>query len=123
MYCPFCTVDEERVVRRNEAAVALRDAYPLTEDHTLVVPRQHVRTVYELPPQDQARVWDLVREVRQDLVQDGVGAFNIGLNDGTAAGQTIEHAHIHIIPRRAGDSTDPRGGVRLILPAKARYWE
>ena len=121
--CPFCGIAQDRVLLGNEVAVALRDTFPLTSGHTLVVPRTHVRSLYELPPEAQADVWELVRAVRQRLFESGVEAFNIGVNDGAAAGQTIDHAHIHIIPRRAGDCPDPRGGIRLILPTKARYWE
>jgi diadenosine tetraphosphate (Ap4A) HIT family hydrolase len=103
--------------------MVLWDAFPVTEGHTLVVPRQHVASIYELSAEEQAALWAVVAEARgrlnDDLHPDG---FNIGLNDGEAAGQTILHSHIHIIPRRDGDVADPRGGVRWIIPEKARYW-
>ena len=76
-----------------------------------------------MPLEAQADVWKLVRAVRQQLFELEVEAFNIGVNDGAAAGQTIDHAHVHVIPRRAGDCPDPRGGIRLIIPDKARYWD
>ncbi len=121
--CPFCEPDADRVWLENDIGIVLWDAFPITEGHTLVVPRQHVASIYELPPDTQAALWTLVAEARnrlnQDLAPDG---FNIGLNDGLAAGQTILHAHIHVIPRRDGDVADPRGGVRWIIPEKARYW-
>ena len=95
----------------------------MTQGHTLVVPRRHVASIYELPADDQVALWALVGETRQRLQEDlQPDGFNIGLNDGEAAGQTILHAHIHVIPRRNGDVGDPRGGVRWIIPEKARYW-
>jgi diadenosine tetraphosphate (Ap4A) HIT family hydrolase len=121
--CPFCELDEDRVWLENDTAIVLWDAFPLTEGHTLVVPRQHVASLYELPADAQAALWALVGEARNRLNDElQLDGFNIGLNDGEAAGQTILHVHIHIIPRRDGDVADPRGGVRWIIPEKARYW-
>ena len=121
--CPFCEPDADRVWLQNQFGIVLWDAFPVTEGHTLVVPRQHVASIYELSAEEQAALWAMVADARHrlndDLHPDG---FNIGLNDGEAAGQTILHAHIHIIPRHAGDVADPRGGVRWIIPEKARYW-
>src|SRR5436305_599130 len=99
--CPFCAVGQRKWLE-NDAAIAFPDAYPLAEGHTLVVPRMHVSSLYELNTEQQSSVWDLVAEVRQRLL---VGlkpdAFNIGVNDGVAAGQTVDHAHVHVIPRIA----------------------
>ena len=121
--CPFCQVDPNRVVLSNDVAYSILDAFPVSPGHTLVIPRSHVSSVYDLSPAEQGALWDLTRVAREALRSiPGVDGFNIGLNDGPAAGQTIEHAHIHVIPRRFGDSPDPRGGIRLILPEKARYW-
>jgi diadenosine tetraphosphate (Ap4A) HIT family hydrolase len=121
--CPFCEPDAERVWLENDIGIVLWDAFPVAQGHTLVVPKKHVASIYDLSADDQAVLWALVGEVRQrlqnDLHPDG---FNIGLNDGEAAGQTVMHAHIHVIPRRQGDVADPRGGVRWIFPDKARYW-
>lgn len=104
-------------------AVAFPDAYPVAEGHTLVVPRKQVASIYELNETEQSAVWDLVAEVRQRLLTGlKPDAFNIGVNDGLAAGQTVEHAHVHIIPRRKGDVPDPRGGIRWIIDDKANYW-
>jgi diadenosine tetraphosphate (Ap4A) HIT family hydrolase len=89
----------------------------------LVVPRKHVASLFELSIFDQAALWTLVAETRLKLQErhrpDG---FNIGVNDGQAAGQTVMHAHIHIIPRYSADIADPRGGIRWVIPEKARYW-
>lgn len=122
--CPFCELDESRLVIGSASAFAIRDRFPLTDGHTLVIPRLHVKSLYDLSVEDQLAVWDLVLRVRQKCKEElGVRAFNIGINDGSEAGQTIEHAHIHVIPRRLGDVEDPRGGIRNIIPRKARYWE
>jgi diadenosine tetraphosphate (Ap4A) HIT family hydrolase len=76
-----------------------------------------------LPEEERAAVWSLVARVRGKLVSElQPDGFNVGVNDGAAAGQTVPHAHVHVIPRRAGDVADPRGGVRWVVPAKARYW-
>jgi len=121
--CPFCESDIEGVWLQKAIGLVLWSAFPVTEGHTLVVPRVHVARIYELPPEEQAALWTLVGEARQQL-QDRLhpDGFHIGVNDGTAAGQTVPHAHIHIIPRRDGDVADPRGGVRWVIPDKARYW-
>jgi diadenosine tetraphosphate (Ap4A) HIT family hydrolase len=120
--CPFCRRDLSREVAASSHAVALRDAFPLSEGHTLVVPRRHVGSLFDLPSSAQADVWRLVGEVR-DALAASADAFNIGVNDGEAAGQTVPHAHVHIIPRHSGDVADPRGGIRWVLPERAVYWD
>jgi diadenosine tetraphosphate (Ap4A) HIT family hydrolase len=103
--------------------VAFLDGFPVTQGHTLVVPKRHVASLFEMPEREQEGVWALVAQVRSlllvELRPDG---FTVGLNDGVAAGQTVMHAHVHIIPRRHGDVADPRGGVRWVIPDKAAYW-
>jgi len=122
--CPFCSFDKALLVLESDSAIALRDGFPVTDGHTLVMPRRHVQSIFQLSAPDQAALWLHVADVRELLLQDGsVAAINLGVNDGWAAGQTIEHAHIHLIPRRRGDVADPRGGIRNIIPTKARYWE
>ncbi len=122
--CPFCSVELSRIRIENEHAIAFSDAYPVADGHTLVIPRKHVRSIYELDSFKQSAIWDLVAIVRDRLLlglkPDG---FNIGVNDGLAAGQTVEHAHVHIIPRKSGDVPDPRGGMRWILAQHAKYWD
>jgi diadenosine tetraphosphate (Ap4A) HIT family hydrolase len=88
-----------------------------------VIPRRHIESIFALAPSERAEVWKFFGQVRQSLSKElSVSAFNIGVNDGFAAGQTIEHAHIHVIPRRTGDVADPRGGIRHVIAEKARYW-
>lgn len=107
----------------NDFAAAFPDGFPIAEGHTLVVPKRHVASLFDLSDEEQEAVWMLVAQVRGGLISElKPDGFNVGLNDGPAAGQTVMHAHVHVIPRRRGDVADPRGGVRWILPTKAQYW-
>lgn len=121
--CPFCDPEASRIQMANEVAVAVFDGFPVAEGHTLVVPKRHVASLFDLSDVEQTALWRLVAQVRAGLLAglkpDG---FNVGVNDGAAAGQTVMHAHVHVIPRRAGDVPDPRGGVRWVVPGKAAYW-
>ena len=120
MPCPFCSFDPSHKWIENEHAIAFADAFAVADGHTLVIPRQHVASIYALPADQQSAVWNLIAQVRNRLLAElKPDGFNIGVNDGLAAGQTIEHAHVHIIPRRKGDVTDPRGGIRWIIEEKA----
>jgi diadenosine tetraphosphate (Ap4A) HIT family hydrolase len=122
--CPFCErITTGAVEHRSISAAALSDRFPLSPGHTLVVPERHEAAIFALSAEEQADLWRLVAQVRRDLQHrlspDG---FNIGINDGKAAGQTVDHAHVHVIPRFIDDVPDPRGGVRWVLPDKAAYW-
>ena len=121
--CPFCRPEPDRVRLGDPFALAFPDRFPVTPGHTLVVPRRHVASLFDLTGEELAAVWALVARVRAvlaaELAPDG---FTVGLNDGPAAGQTVMHAHVHVIPRRHGDVADPRGGVRWVVPDKAAYW-
>jgi diadenosine tetraphosphate (Ap4A) HIT family hydrolase len=123
--CPFCTriADRDDLYGATEFAVAFPDGFPVSEGHTLVVPKRHVSRPEQLERAEWAGLFDLVREVTNELASlPGVEGVNIGVNSGEAAGQTIGHAHVHVIPRRPGDVEDPRGGVRWVLPEHADYW-
>ena len=121
--CPFCNLPPERIRLRAGAGYAVPDRYPLGKGHTLVIPRRHVASIYDLPDEEIAALWRLAGEVRSMLEgEHAPDGFNIGLNDGAAAGQTIGHAHIHVVPRFAGDVADPRGGIRWVIPERAPYW-
>ncbi|WP_215907444.1 HIT family protein [Geomonas anaerohicana] len=122
--CPFCRIDPAQVLLENDLAFAFHDGFPVTLGHTLVVPKRHVASFFETTAEEQAALFDLVGRMRELLLQQHApDAFNIGVNDGVAAGQTVPHLHIHLIPRYAGDTEDPRGGVRWIMPVKAPYWK
>lgn len=122
--CPFC----ERVLpdpsahrRSTEHSVAFLDAFPSAPGHTLIIPRRHVALLSDLTLDEHGDLFGLLREVVLEM--RGVGARSIGVNDGALAGQTVPHVHLHVIPRRAGDVGDPRGGIRWVLPGTAAYWE
>jgi diadenosine tetraphosphate (Ap4A) HIT family hydrolase len=122
--CPFCSFCPENIWCEVPQVVAVWDSFPVTEGHLLIVPTTHVQSLFELDTLSQIQLWSFVSQCRDELVQRlGVTSFNIGINDGKAAGQTIDHAHIHIIPRRDGDHIDPRGGIRWVVPERAAYWE
>jgi len=122
--CPFCHLAPERIIFSNEHAVAFEDAYPVSPGHALAIPRRHVGSWFDLAPEERLAILDLIDRLRARLVETRVpAAFNIGMNDGQAAGQTVPHVHMHLIPRYEGDRPDPRGGVRWIFPDKAVYWE
>ena len=122
--CPFCDVARESVVAESRHALAIRDRYPVSRGHTLVVPRAHAESLFAQSAEIQADVWRLVAKVRDKLQSEfKPDGFNVGLNDGQAAGQTVTHAHVHLIPRFDGDVTDPRGGIRWVVPERAAYWD
>jgi diadenosine tetraphosphate (Ap4A) HIT family hydrolase len=117
-------LDPTRIVLANDHAVATYDGYPVTPGHSLIIPKRHIASFFEATREEQAAMFDLLAEMRQLLLKEHKpDGFNIGINDGQAAGQTVMHLHIHLIPRYAGDTEDPRGGVRWIMPEKAPYWK
>ena len=121
--CPFCNLPLARLVQANDLALVIRDAFPVSSGHTLVLPRRHVGSFFKLEPPERDAVFELLDLARRDLDQTlHPGGYNIGINDGLAAGQTVAHLHVHLIPRYKGDQADPRGGVRLIFPERADYW-
>jgi len=122
--CPFCNLPKERVWLDSKHSLAILDGFPVTDGHTLVIPRRHVLSIFDLPQEHLNDLAAVVSKVRKILkARYRADAFNVGVNDGAAAGQTVAHAHIHVIPRRAGDVPDPRGGIRWVMPGKARYWQ
>lgn len=121
--CPFCSQPKESCVAQTSTVRAFRDSFPVSKGHTLVVPVRHVASIFDLTADELAELWRVVAQVRQQLADEfHPDGFNIGVNDGTAAGQTVPHAHVHVIPRYTGDVSDPRGGVRWVFPTKADYW-
>jgi len=122
--CSFCDLDTVRVLAANSHALAIYDGFPISPGHTLIIPKRHVASFFELTSKEQVAMLELLAEMRQILLTEcNPDGFNIGINDGAAAGQTVMHLHIHLIPRYAGDQPDPRGGVRWIFPDKAAYWD
>ncbi|CEO90059.1 HIT family protein [Syntrophaceticus schinkii] len=123
-HCVFCQIRPEQVIAENELAVALFDNYPVNRGHVLVVPKRHVETYFEATLEEMDAITRLIIEVKDKLDQqfqpDG---YNIGVNVGGAAGQTIFHLHVHVIPRYSGDVPDPRGGIRRIKKSLVPYLE
>ena len=121
--CLFCNLSKTRIVGRNEHAFAIRDAYPVTKYHTLIIPWRHEETYFGLNTAEVCAVHELLvaQEAMIGKLDSSVTGFNIGMNCGKAAGQTVFHCHVHLIPRRAGDMVNPKGGIRHIIPGKGDY--
>lgn len=121
--CIFCDMPPDRLVAENELAVAIRDGFPVTPLHTLILPKRHVADYFGLTQPEVNAIHQLLHEQRAAISREdqAVSAFNIGMNCGEVAGQTIFHCHVHLIPRRLGDVKAPRGGVRHVIPEKGAY--
>ena len=123
MTCPFCSLPESRILYGNDMGWVVRDAYPISPGHTLVIPKRHAGSFFDLTEDERASLFSLVTIAKAQVdAEHRPSAYNIGINDGAAAGQTVPHLHVHLIPRYAGDRYDPRGGVRWMIPEKADYW-
>ena len=121
--CPFCALPPERIIDSNELALVIRDGYPVSKGHTLIIPKRHVGSWFDTSADEGTALFTLLDQAKKILDHEfKPDSFNIGINDGAAAGQTVPHLHIHLIPRYKGDQEDPRGGVRWIIPGKAKYW-
>lgn len=122
--CPFCATETAQAVLENELAFAIYDQFPVTPGHALIIPKRHVSSFFETTTEEKIALLDLSTKLRAKLLEErSPDGFNLGINDGPAAGQTVMHLHLHLIPRYAGDTEDPRGGVRWIMPVKAPYWK
>jgi len=121
--CNFCDIDRSRNIAENELMVAIKDAYPVTAGHTLLIPKRHVASPNVLYQPEVNAMWALAADVRAELsaADETIAGFNFGSNDGASAGQTVMHAHFHIIPRQEGDVEKPRGGVRGAIPERQGY--
>lgn len=121
--CLFCNVPTSRIAVENDQAYAIFDGFPVTPLHGLIIPKRHVDDFFGLSDEELLDCRALIEELRQKILSEdpSVNAFNIGINAGASAGQTIFHCHIHLIPRRTGDVENPRGGVRHLIPGKGFY--
>ena len=123
--CLLCELpaDKFEVADENELCLVLTDSYPVTEGHCLIVPRRHAATYFDMNADEVLAATQLLHRARERIQQQDakVTGFNIGMNSGKSAGQSVFHAHIHLIPRRDGDQENPQGGVRKIFPDKAHY--
>lgn len=122
----FGQIERERILAEDELFIVARDKYPVSPGHTLIIVRRVVARFDQLTHQEKLRLlhWmDWGMQHLQGCLEPKPDGFNVGLNDGPTAGQTVPQLHMHLIPRYAGDVPDPRGGVRFVIPSKARYWE
>ncbi|NJD34290.1 MAG: HIT family protein [Betaproteobacteria bacterium] len=121
--CPFCNLPAARILGGDDLALIASDGFPVAPGHALIIPRRHIGSFFETTAAERASLLQLLARAKAIIdAEFGPDAYNIGINNGPAAGQTVAHLHIHLIPRYAGDSAAPRGGVRWVLPEKAKYW-
>lgn len=126
--CPFCELAAEpshaRVVAQNELAFLISDGFPVSDGHSLIIPKRHIGSFFDATDDERQALLELVDQAKLIIDKEfNPDAYNVGINDGAAAGQTVPHLHIHLIPRYAEVGVDPRGGVRWVVPAKANYWD
>ena len=121
--CIFCNIRKEELQFENQLSYSSIDSYPVSEFHSLIVPKRHVETYFELTYDEIQACNELILKTKEKILKQdtSVKGFNIGTNAGKVAGQSIRHCHIHLIPRREGDVEDPQGGVRSVIPKKQHY--
>ena len=121
--CIFCSLPDYRVVAENDLTITVRDGYPVSDGHSLIIPKRHIASYFEASDEELMAINQALKlqklEIDSEFEPSG---YNIGVNSGQVAGQTVMHLHVHLIPRYAGDIDDPRGGVRWVLPEHANYW-
>jgi diadenosine tetraphosphate (Ap4A) HIT family hydrolase len=122
--CFFCQLDERQIIFQDDLVMTIRDDFPVSQGHTLIIPKRHIVSFFEATEAEQMALLRALQAAQKDLNQQyAPDGYNIGINDGVAAGQTVMHLHIHLIPRYQGDCPNPRGGIRWIFPEKAVYWK
>lgn len=121
--CPFCSKDELSILFEDRLAFVIEDRHPVARGHVLVIPKRHTAEYFDLGAAESGACQRLLAEARKLIMEKHpeVAGFNVGMNSGSVAGQTVMHCHLHLIPRREGDSPNPRGGVRGVIPGKADY--
>ena len=121
--CIFCSKEKLNIIYEDDIFFVIRDSFPVTKDHTLIILKNHDKTYFDLRDKDILQLNNILKFQKESLMQNNntITGFNIGINQGKSAGQTVMHLHIHLIPRRKGDIEDPRGGVRGVIPSKQKY--
>jgi diadenosine tetraphosphate (Ap4A) HIT family hydrolase len=121
--CVFCTLPAERIVGENEHVMWILDAHPVSPGHSLIIPKRHVESFFDATAAEREAMMALLDQARAYVMRDHApSGYNIGINEGIAAGQAVPHLHVHLIPRYPGDTQQPRGGIRWVVPEKAAYW-
>ncbi|HSW78042.1 MAG TPA: HIT domain-containing protein [Candidatus Chromulinivoraceae bacterium] len=122
LFCDRTNTERHEIIAENELTYARWDNFPVSNGHAEVIPKRHVASFFDLTKDEVLAIHDLSKTVRDKIVElYQPDAFNLGINDGEAAGRTIHHMHLHLIPRYVGDVENPRGGVRHIIPGKGNY--
>jgi ATP adenylyltransferase len=123
MSCPFCDMPSERVTRTNKHFYLVEDGFPVTKHHTLVISHDHELVLDTMDEEQTLELVSIIKDIKKQILKldSTVAGFNVGINEGLDAGQTVMHFHCHVIPRRSGDVHDPRGGVRGVIPDKQGY--
>lgn len=122
--CPFCTLTSDRILEENQHGYLILDAYPVSPGHSLIIPKRHIGSWFNTQAEEKLSLMSLLDSAKERAeVGHNPDGYNIGINDGQAAGQTVQHLHMHLIPRYQDDQPDPRGGIRWVLPEKAKYWK
>jgi len=121
--CLFCNKKKQKIIYSSKLIYVVRDSYPVTKYHSLVIPHRHVSNFFDLNVNELNDLNMILKKERNSLLNldNKITAFNVGVNAGTDAGQSIMHCHIHLIPRRKGDMDNPKGGVRGVIPSKQKY--
>ena len=121
--CLFCNINESGSTHENELAYASYDSYPVSEHHSLIIPKRHIKDFFELTNEELVACNDLIKKVKDEVTKKdpNIEGFNLGTNVGKVSGQSILHCHFHLIPRRPGDVENPQGGVRSVIPNKQHY--
>jgi ATP adenylyltransferase len=123
MNCPFCEMPDGRIIKKFDHFYIIRDAYPVSKHHTLIISDDHNATLDSMTSEQSLELIDTIKVSKKQILEmdNSVTGFNIGINEGIDAGQTVMHFHCHVIPRRNGDNANPRGGVRGVIPNKQSY--
>ena len=121
--CLFCNKKKQKIIYSGKLIFVVRDSYPVTKLHTLIIPHRHVSNFFDLNNKELIDINKILKKEKKSLIRldKKISAFNIGINAGKDAGQSIMHCHIHLIPRREGDVENPQGGVRAVIPSKQHY--
>lgn len=121
--CVFCDIPKDRIVSEHQYFFVIRDAFPVTKLHSLIISNRHVSDYFELTDKEKTELQKILQSLKLDLEKSdsSIEGYNIGINVGEAAGQTVMHFHQHFIPRRDADTPNPRGGVRGVIPDKQSY--